>query len=124
VRLGGRFRPFSAFGGPGVRRTLHLIEVAFGLSAESLSADDFAELSPALSLGEWLPAALADLTGAVMNLLRPKDAKLVRRDELLDAWGLYAQASEYRAAVSAHEKLLTQANLQAYFTKLRKKSNG
>ena len=100
------------------------MEAVFGVSADCLSADDFAELSPALSFGEWLPAALADLTGAVMNLMRAKDAKPVRRDDLLDAWGLYAQASEYRAAVAAQEKRLTQSNLQAYFSKLRRKSNG
>ena len=97
------------------------MEVAFGVSAESLSVDDFEALSPALSFGEWLPAALADLTASVLNLMRAKEAKPVHRDDLLDAWGLYAQAAEYRAAVAAQEKTETQSNLLEFFNKVKGK---
>lgn len=63
-----------------------------------------------------MPAALADLLCAVVNLTRT--GKPVRRPEVLESWGLRAQAEEFRRAESEARAKKTEENIRNFFNKI------
>lgn len=75
---------------------------------------------PALAFAEWLPAALADLFCAIVNLTRGKGSPL-HRDDALDAWGLHMQAAEFRKAQRRQREEETQENLVNFVRSMKGK---
>lgn len=88
-----------------------------GLDPKALSVDDFEELFPTLSFAEWLPAALADLCCAVVNLTRT-GGQPVKRAEVLESWGLHAQAGELRDFERVDRDRRNQENMLQFLKKV------
>lgn len=89
------------------RQQLALFEWLVG--QVSLEAVD--PLASTVTLGIWLPRALADIYALLLNIMRPEKAPITHRDEILDSWGLGYEARQDRLNIERGQSVKTKIKL-------------